>query len=103
ENIWGDDQPLGIYWFAAWNHEMENELVVFPAYQIYCSSKEGVHLGGNAVMTRALSFEDLSYTELSKPLRPGIARIVQESTEGSQKIIIPLFEQEFKAVVNDHD
>lgn len=90
EYIWENDSGHGNYWFAAWNQEMESDAIMYSGFRIFTGYGQGMHLGGNTAAQRFFSFEDLSYGEQNKSLKPGIALIPPQENSGTKKIIIPL-------------
>lgn len=74
----------------------EMEALGTPIFEFMKERQCGIHLGGNAAGQRTLSFDDLSYTALSCPEKPGIGYLKRNNGSKTEKICIPLYEKESK-------
>ncbi len=93
EHLWEKGSGHGLYWFAAWNPEAESGVLSNPGGQTFMGYGKGLHLGGNTAMQRNFIFNDLSYSEQNKPLKPGLALIPSGESGRTVRVIIPLIEE----------
>ncbi len=89
EHIWKKGSGHGLYWFAAWNPEIDSDAHSFSGYQIFTGYGKGLHLGGNAAMQRTFIFSDLNYSEQSKLLKPGMALVPPAENDKTVQVILP--------------
>lgn len=75
----------------------EAELIGSFLYELLRKNEWGIHLGGNAGNQRMLSFEDLSFTQMNQHENPGIGYLKAGAGRRTERIFIPLYEQEEKA------
>lgn len=65
-------------------------------YELLVRHQWGIHLGGNAGNQRMLTFDDMSYMQLSKWEEPGMGYLKTGPGSKTLRIRIPLYEQEGK-------
>ncbi len=94
EDMWKKGGGNELYWFAAWNPETGSESAIYSGFRIFTGYGNGLHLGGNIAMQRILSFDDLSYIEQNKVLKPGLALAPPTEYSGTKRIILPLITRE---------
>lgn len=94
EDMWEKGSGNEVYWFAAWNPEMGSESAIYSGFRIFTGYGSGIHLGGNTSVQRILSFDDLSYVDQNKVLKPGVALIPPTEYSGTKRLILPLIKGE---------
>ncbi|MBQ7133467.1 MAG: type VII secretion protein EssC [Ruminococcus sp.] len=92
ENIFEKGILHNIYFFGCINTDNTAIVTTYKAYQLFTSYKAGMHLGGNVAAQRIFNFQNISYMEVSKPMKKGEALVpLAEDDTISQKVIVPLF------------
>ena len=91
ENIFEKGYLHNIFFFGCINTDEVATLIGLKAYQLFISYKTGIHLGGNIAAQRIFSFQNIHYSQVSKPMKKGeaLAPSADDDTV-AEKIIIPL-------------
>lgn len=71
----------------------EMEAAGTPVYELLVKHQYGVHLGGNVSDQRMLSFDDLSYSQMSQWEEPGIGYLKRGAGRATEKIRIPIYQR----------
>ncbi|MGN1179758.1 MAG: type VII secretion protein EssC [Suilimivivens sp.] len=72
----------------------EMEAAGDPFFELMVNRQCGIHLGGNAGNQRFLSFDDLSYAQMSQWEKPGIGYLKRGNGSRTERIRLPLWEKE---------
>ena len=80
-----------IYFFACLNTEDYGAVSVFPLYKAFVDYRKGILTGGNINSQRVFNFQNISFSELSKPLKKGTGLVTFDDDETiGVKVAIPL-------------
>jgi len=80
-----------IFFFGCINTDDVESVSGVKAYRLFTSYKTGIHLGGNTASQRIFSFQNIHYSQVSKPMKKGEALVpsVDDDTV-AEKVIVPL-------------
>ncbi len=91
ENITAKGSNHGFYFFGIISPEQVNIISGYNIYINMASYKTGMHLGGNISAQRFFQFNNISYSEQSKILKPGSAYVQNIDDSGiAETVILPL-------------
>ncbi len=92
ENIFDKGYLHNIYFFTTVNTDEVSKAAGLNAYHCFVSHKTGVHLGGNTASQRIFNFQNIHYTQMTKPSKKGEGLTPLDNDDTvANKIIIPLF------------
>ncbi len=90
ENITEKGSLHNIYLFACVNTDSSVMASTYQLYKNFTFYKTGVHLGGNVNAQRIFNFQNIPFSEQSKPMKKGIGLVPSEEDDSvCNKIVIP--------------
>lgn len=91
ENIFEKGYLHNIFFIGCINTDEAANVMGLKAYHFFTSYKTGIHLGGNVSAQRIFNFQNIHYTQMSKPMKKGEGLTPSADDETfAKKIIIPL-------------
>ena len=82
-----------LLFLATCRAERESEIAGTFWYELLRETQNGIHLGGNALEQRLLSFDDLSYGQLGRREEKGIGYLKLGAGTETRKVVIPIYER----------
>ena len=92
-NITDKGSLHNIYFIAAFNPEEAGSMIGSPIYQNMIRDRQGIHFGGNVTSQRLFTFDYISYTQQTKPKKPGLGLLPSGDEETDRhEVVVPLAE-----------
>lgn len=94
ENILQKGALHNIYFFGCLRPDDYATLSGWQGFRYYTAKRSGVLLGGNAAAQRLFAFQNISYAQLSKPLKKGIGMAANDTDDTvAEYVVLPLAER----------
>lgn len=93
-HFWEDYIQSGnqnVLMIAIYNPYRDSSAAGTAFFREFTAAQIGIHLGGNAGTQRALSFDDMSYTQLNQREKPGIGYLKNGQQEETQRLLLPCY------------
>lgn len=89
-NLFDRGKTLNVFWIAEFNQDKYSKISRLDTYSAFARDGKGVHFGGRVTEQYAFNFDNLTYTERSKSMKPGIGMLSNPEEEGIAEIVVPL-------------
>lgn len=97
ENITEKGRSHGIYFFGILNPESASAISGYRLYMNMISYKTGIHLGGNTSSQRLFQFNNISFQDQSKTMKPGTGFAPMYDEPGTaESVVLPLAKGDFQ-------
>ena len=91
ENLISKGSLHNIYFVGCLNIDDYGTVSAFPLYRSFVDYKKGILIGANVNSQRVFSFQNVGFSELSKPLKKGTGLVTLDEDETiGIKLVIPL-------------
>lgn len=91
ENILEKGKSHSIYFIAGVKAEDEAGLTVYKAYNLFASYKRGMHAGGNLAGQKLFQFQNIPFSEQSKPQKKGYVFVADDEDESvGHRVVVPM-------------
>ena len=90
ENIFEKGFMHNVFFFGCINTDDAALMTGYRAYSLYTEHKTGVHLGGNVAAQRIFNFQNIHFSQMSKPMKKGEGLTPEIGDDTiAKKIVIP--------------
>jgi len=90
ENLLDKGMLHNIFWMACHEEENHGRVMGRKVYELFIRDRRGIHFGGNVMSHRFMDFENLSFQEKNRSLKPGLG-MLPANDESADKVVIPLY------------